>query len=488
MSTDHSTDPDARTSLDGLLPPISSHWQHQTSTSRYFLVIVLCCLTLLAIACGPERAGPDNEQLIADTQRIAQEYEVGRNLALAQTQLAALDVANPQQWLLFVAEEGVAGRAAPDVVNALVRLSIDLGLQAASIMQYAENNGLIERAAASAAASVAQAVVGAEAAVQRAPSDTAQAVAPAQADAAAADSQAQTESSATESSATGLDVVAQDAADEPTPIPTDTPLASPALQAETLINVRGGPGLTYPIVAGLDPGTKSDVVGKNSASDWWQIALPNGQLGWVYAPLVTTSGNVSAVAVAANIPAPPPPTATPVPPAVEAQPTPAPVEAVPVEPAPTPVPSGGPDFRLVEHRLRSVEENGGRFDGPSVICGEKHELVVEVIDAGGAILNGVAVEGIYTKEVNVTGSQGKGEGKVEYVLWSGEDVKIVRDVDGRAVTSDVAAGNTTRPAGISHAQLIQAGYCRDGADCQRFIDLPGCYGHHSWFAKFQRNY
>ena len=161
------------------------------------------------------------------------------------------------------------------------------------------------------------------------------------------------------------------------------------------------------------------------------------------------------------------------------------------QPTPTPTATrsaGGPDFRLIEQRLWDVVENGGYLDGDSVHCGERRELHVLVYNAQGALLDGVAVLGIYTGVVEVTGEQGKGEGEVEYVLGSGEDVKVIRDADGRDVTSDVAANNTTRTDQIPFDQLIQARYCQDEASCQAFVNTYGCWGHFSWTVKFQRAY
>jgi hypothetical protein len=163
--------------------------------------------------------------------------------------------------------------------------------------------------------------------------------------------------------------------------------------------------------------------------------------------------------------------------------TPAPVNTPSLPPTVPPIPSGA-DFQLIEHRLLDVVENGGRLDGDSVHCGEKHELWVHVQDAQGAPLNGVTVEGIWTKATPVTGS--KGAGVAEFILWgSGEDVHIIRDAGGNAVTSDVAAKNTTRTPDIPNEQLIQARYCRDAASCAAFKNEFGCHGHFSWRAVFR---
>ena len=57
-------------------------------------------------------------------------------------------------------------------------------------------------------------------------------------------------------------------------------------------------------------GESAEIVAKNAQSDWWQVRLAGDQLGWVFGQLVQTSGDVAAVAVAADIPEPPPPTPT----------------------------------------------------------------------------------------------------------------------------------------------------------------------------------
>lgn len=83
----------------------------------------------------------------------------------------------------------------------------------------------------------------------------------------------------------------------------------PHVLANTTINVRGGPGTDYPAVGSLDAGARADVVGKNSGApsgpDWWMVALANGQVGWVFAELVTTGGDVGGVNVVAGYDAPP---------------------------------------------------------------------------------------------------------------------------------------------------------------------------------------
>jgi hypothetical protein len=101
----------------------------------------------------------------------------------------------------------------------------------------------------------------------------------------------------------------------------------------------------------------------------------------------------------------------------------------------------------------------------------------------------VAVQAIYgAQEIFVTGAQGKGDGQVEFVLGSGQGVKVIRDADGREVSSDVVDGMTTESPKISHEDLIAGRYCRDKESCDKFNASAGCWGHHSWTVTFKRKY
>ena len=117
-------------------------------------------------------------------------------------------------------------------------------------------------------------------------------------------------------------------------------------------------------------------------------------------------------------------------------------------------------------------------------CRGQHLLRINVIDA-----NGVRLKGLYTGEVMVTGSQGKGDGVIEYDLYgTGEGFTVIQNDDGREADSDRAEGFTTQSREISQDLLIAGGYCSNSTDCQIFYDSWGCNGHHSWEATFQRNY
>ncbi|MFN8441161.1 MAG: SH3 domain-containing protein [Caldilineaceae bacterium] len=76
----------------------------------------------------------------------------------------------------------------------------------------------------------------------------------------------------------------------------------PRLVGTNIVNVREGPGTIYNTLGQIQPGGSFEIIGKNQAGDWWQIALPNGNSGWVIGQLVNTLGDVSGVQLAQNIP------------------------------------------------------------------------------------------------------------------------------------------------------------------------------------------
>ena len=457
----------------------------------------LLLLSLLVTACGPEKSSNNGAALVAATQQIALAYQANGDLAGAQTQLEALDVANPTQWLVYVTETALAENSNPEAMTALARLTSDMGLQSESIARFAVENNLLTGVQAAVSASLASVQPLAQRAlVTTTQVGTGEAVNAVDANvgviAVGPPTTTQIVTQAVTQQVAALLII--------TPTSTAQAVvaapAQPVVRATDLLNVRSGPGTNYDLVGALEAGGSATINGKNETGDWWQVTLANGQQGWVYGVLVETTGDTAAIAVAANI-APPPPTATPVP-AVEAptvQPTavavaPAPEAAATAEPVAAPAPvTGGNDFVVIEKHLWDVIENGGQLDGPSVTCGQGRELRVNVLDANGNRLNGVHVQAIYgAQEIFVTGSQGKGDGAVEFVLGGGQAVKIVRDADGREVVSDEAHNLSTKPWEIPVETLLAGNYCTNAGDCQTFVDNTGCYGHYSWTVTFKRRY
>jgi hypothetical protein len=91
-------------------------------------------------------------------------------------------------------------------------------------------------------------------------------------------------------------------------------------------NLRAGPGTNYAIVGGLKTGNKVQVARRNSGGDWLQ--LRDGK--WVASFLVSVSGDVDSLPVAAAPPTPVPPTPGAIPTAAAS------VPAAPPEPSPVP--------------------------------------------------------------------------------------------------------------------------------------------------------
>lgn len=94
---------------------------------------------------------------------------------------------------------------------------------------------------------------------------------------------------------------------EPTEEPEPEPQAGPPkVTVKQDMNVRGGPGTNYPVIGTAPAGASSTVVGRNNDSSWLQVEYPPGSsnTGWVYAELVTVSGNPQSVAVAQAAPPP----------------------------------------------------------------------------------------------------------------------------------------------------------------------------------------
>jgi hypothetical protein len=106
----------------------------------------------------------------------------------------------------------------------------------------------------------------------------------------------------------------------PEPSRTPTPTPEPVLVVGQSANVRGGPGVNYPIVGGLQAGERAAVIGRSASGTWFVIAFAaaaNGQ-GWVSETVGEFEGDAEGVPVVAAPPTPRPtstftPTPTPLP-------------------------------------------------------------------------------------------------------------------------------------------------------------------------------
>jgi hypothetical protein len=77
------------------------------------------------------------------------------------------------------------------------------------------------------------------------------------------------------------------------------------------LNVRSGPGATYPVIGTAKKAQTFDIKGKNKDASWLQLCCFSGKSGWASASLLTVKGDLTAVAVVKDIPAPPPAAAKP---------------------------------------------------------------------------------------------------------------------------------------------------------------------------------
>jgi uncharacterized protein YraI len=418
--------------------------------------------------------------LTTQTQQIAHDYSADGNLETARASLAALNVANANQWLVLVAEETIS-QGESETADALAELALDLGLNSAIVNRYASARGLIQPPAV-AQPPTATTVLSVAPVVQEPDPQPAEVV--------------ETPTPETEAE-TAPPTEAETPTSDPTAAePTPEPAQAAQVQAISPMNVRAGPSTNHPIIGALQTGSSAAILAKDNSGDWWQIDLPGGATGWIYAALVETVGDTGDISVAQAIPTLPPATATPLPQPTAtpapAQPEPVPDQAAPAPtepaaPAEVPAPSSGPHFQLVEQRLWDVVENGGFLAGESVNCGEKQVLRVIVEDVNGARLNGVTIQGVFRNEIHVTGAKGEGVAELD-MNKDGDDIMVLRDVDGREATSDRASGNTARTWDIPYAQLIQGRFCKDDATCQAFVGTNGCFGHFSWTVRFRRNY
>jgi len=83
-------------------------------------------------------------------------------------------------------------------------------------------------------------------------------------------------------------------------VPPLTPVSSPVLPVAIPyndMNVRFGPGTDYPVIGMANAGRPYPILAKDVAGDWWQVEY-EGNVGWLYAPLTQTQGDVSHVPVA----------------------------------------------------------------------------------------------------------------------------------------------------------------------------------------------
>lgn len=412
-------------------------------------LLLMAAIALLA-ACGSSDTSsvqPQTpEQRDAAIMAIAQQFGATQDLEAARVALAELSVQDPAQAVLALAESSIAQNQNIQTTAQLVALAKALGPLSRMAEDFLAAKGQDS---------------GVPAAMAMAPTHTSTATATAV---------PPTETPTPEPTATPTETP------QPTATPTETVVAQPQASTTSAINVRGGPGTGYPVVAQLQPGRPVDILGRNADGTWWQVLLGNGDEGWVAASVVDVSGPVDEVEVAANIPP------APVQPTPRPQPTAAPA-AQPTQP-PAPKPSGG--YALVGFRLRPIGQDSQRCDGGD------HNIFVTVLDAGGAPIDGVRVQEIFTGEVKVTGAQGKGPGRAEWDIYrGGGGVVRVVDENNNPLSAETPGMSADWP---SIDLMYDAGYCNckphpDKESCRADLESKNYFfavGHYVYEVTFRR--
>ncbi len=424
--------------------------------------VTLCVLLLIAVAaaaCASAPGGGSAESREAALRQIAAEYSASGDLARAQERLDKLNLANPGQLLVSLAEADVTAGRAREEVEASARLAEMLGARSQRLTAY-----LSPTVAPEPTAIVEPTVLAVT--VEPPPTET---PAPLPTDA------------PTETTVPPAETAAPAATDAPaTSSPTPEPQAARVV-ADGAVNLRGGPGRAYPVVGRLAAGQEVPIIGRNESGDWWQIEYNGAQQAWVAGTVIRVLGAIDTVAVAQNIPpaptAPPQPTAAP-------QPTPAPVAQAPA----------GVDYKIVETRMLNINENGG--------CMGRHNFYVQIIDAAGAPVNGAVIGRQWVPGETIISGQKDcfwnigvtGEGCAHFDIYNASDnLYVVADPQLGPVKSEMSRTLTTKDADQSIDDLMATGYCNEGRENCEWRKNPGgnlppqlCGGHYSWFVKFQR--
>lgn len=374
---------------------------------------------------------------------VALGYIQTKDLEQAKTQLQALRAPNLGQLVSGVAERRINGNGRPEEVTALAELALALGVVSPDLEQRLPTPTSLPTPTA----------------IALVPSPTPQP--------ATATPPPATPTTEPATATTSVSVA--------TEAPTATATPAPAAIAVADVNIRGGPGLDYDVVFTLTSGDKAPITGTDSTGQWWQVELEDGATGWVLGQLVSTEGAVEGVPIVANLE---PPAATPT------RPLPA---STPIRPTPAPTQPPAPAW-AVDVRLRPVGQDAQHCTG-----GE-HNIFVSVVDANGSPINGQRVREVFTGSIQVTGDQGKGDGRVEYDIYRGGG-GVVELVDG--------AGNAVSPQSRGMSAdwpdfdlMLAAGYCNckphpDPASCE--ADLQNktylfAVGHYVYEVVFRRNF
>jgi uncharacterized protein YraI len=403
-------------------------------------LVALCILlafTMIAAGCGKSRSADtvvSPAERDATLRQIAADYARSGDLAQAQAALDKLGLANPTQLLVSLAETDASAGFAPTEIVPMARLAEALGARSAKLIAYLE------------------------------PTPTAVPPTPVPSPVPPSPTAAPT--------ATPTPEPPTVTPEPPTITPTPEP-QQPRAVADSDVNLRGGPGKAYPVVAKLLAGQEVEILGRNASGDWWQLTWPGGKQAWVAGTVVQILGPIDSVAVAKNIP------------------------AVPVQPTRAPKPTAAPAAPTkpsTAYVVKSVRAKSVGEDSQSCPAGE-HNVFVKVLDPAGNPLDNVRVRDIWTGTIQVTGVQGKGAGRVEFDIYKDGGAQLEIVDDGNTPQSPQSRGMS---ANLPDWDLFQAaGYCnckpypdeascRAGWEARDFRYMP--MGHYAYEVIFQRTY
>jgi hypothetical protein len=418
--------------------------QPGSQSYRWLILCLLLVIALTSAGCARSANSPQTAaQRAASMRQIAADYARDGDLNAAQIGLGKLNLANPAQVLVSMAEQDVNDGRAKEEIVPIAELANALGARSPQVMAYLTPTDTVAPTATAADAAIATEA----AAPTDAPTPT---VAPA----------------------------------APTPLPTVTitpTVVQPHVAAHSTVNLRSGPGTAYPVVGQLKVGQEAAITGRNASGDWWQLSISGAANAWVAGTIVNVLGPIDTVAVAQNIPALPPtatpgPTAPPAPTAIAVAPT--------AAPAPKPA---GVQYVVQSTRLRPIGQDGQQCHGGD------HSIWVYVKDAAGNLKDGVRVrELLPTSDPRIYVTGEKGPGAIQHPIWrgGGGQVDIVDDAGNRI--SEVSRSMSDDWPDFDLMQA--AGYCSckphpDDASCKADLEAHNylfAVGHYVYEVVFQQ--
>ncbi|MCA9955776.1 MAG: SH3 domain-containing protein [Anaerolineales bacterium] len=90
------------------------------------------------------------------------------------------------------------------------------------------------------------------------------------------------------------------------PVASDAPAAPTPTSGSGIVynayyvNLRSGPGVSYPVITAVAAGSNVTLIGRNGSSTWIKMRLANGTVGWMSASYVSNSASFPSLPVLSN--------------------------------------------------------------------------------------------------------------------------------------------------------------------------------------------